>query len=124
MSDETRHSALTVPAGVNGLPELGGPWVAKGTLVYDRPHVQCCGEGHVVAAAQTVEQARRIAAAVRETAGIPTEALESGVIAQALDMIAEAFADPGCDGEEGLSEGMNCISCRAVRLLRAAGRRP
>jgi hypothetical protein len=42
--------------------------------------------------------------------------------APVLDLLAEAFAEPSCDGEEGLKDGLNCISCRAVALLKAAGR--
>jgi hypothetical protein len=70
------------------------------------------------------EDARRLAACWNACAGLPVEALEAGVVAQALDMIAEAFAEPSCDGEEGLKDGMNCVSCRAKRLLKAAGRGP
>jgi hypothetical protein len=52
------------------------------------------------------------------------EATGRSIAEEALDMIAEAFVEPSCDGKDGLSDGMNCISCRAVELLRKAGRRP
>jgi hypothetical protein len=63
------------------------------------------------------EWARRIVAAVNATATLPLDALESGVVAEALAMIEGAFADSGCNGEEP-----ECLSCKAAALLRRAGR--
>jgi hypothetical protein len=72
--------------------------------------------------------ARRIVAAVNACAGISTAALESGVVGELLSLVEDAFAEADCDGEEGLAtvEGvtLNCPSCKAVALLKRAGRLP
>jgi hypothetical protein len=60
---------------------------------------------------------RRIVAAVNSVAGVPSAALEAGLLARALDLLARGFLDDDCDGSE---EG--CPSCEARRLLRALGR--
>jgi hypothetical protein len=59
----------------------------------------------------------RAAVAVNSVAGIPSEALEAGLLSRALDLVAVGFLTDDCDGSE---EG--CPSCDARRLLKALGR--
>jgi hypothetical protein len=75
------------------------------------------------------EWARRIVAAVNATAGLPLDALEGGLVAEALAMIEGAFADSGCNGKEGIgivlddgTKAPDCLSCKAAALLKRAGR--
>jgi hypothetical protein len=82
-------------------------WDANGGVVICLPDLWPGGE----------EWARRIVAAVNATAGLPLDALEGGLVAEALAMIEGAFADSGCNGEEP-----ECLSCKAAALLKRAGR--
>jgi hypothetical protein len=70
-------------------------------------------EGH----SEGQANARRIVVAVNSVAGIPSAALEAGLLTRALDLVAVGFLTDDCDGSE---EG--CPSCEARRLLKALGR--
>jgi hypothetical protein len=63
--------------------------------------------------------ARRIVLAVNSVAGIPSAALEAGLLTKALDLLAAGFLTDACDGSEP-----GCPSCEARRVLRALGRCP
>jgi hypothetical protein len=62
---------------------------------------------------------RRIVACVNACTGIPSAALEAGLLTKALDLVAVGFLADECDGT---TEG--CPSCEARRLLKALGRVP
>jgi hypothetical protein len=67
------------------------------------------------------EDARRIVACVNACAGTPTEALEQGVLARALDILVEARPLPS---EQCLEYDRECLNCRWIEVLRSLGRLP
>ncbi len=62
------------------------PWYAVGQAVYD-------GSGEAVAAAATVDEARRIAAALNAVIGMPTEALEAWTLGSIQDPTNDLLAE-------------------------------
>ncbi len=62
------------------------PWYAVGRAVFD-------GTGEAVAAVATVEEARRIAAALNAVVGMPTEALEAWTLGSIQDPMNDLLAD-------------------------------
>lgn len=62
------------------------PWYAVGRAVFD-------GTGEAVAAVATVEEARRIAAALNAVIGMPTEALEAWTLGSIQDPMNDLLAD-------------------------------
>ncbi|MCA1612411.1 MAG: hypothetical protein ABR610_08435 [Thermoanaerobaculia bacterium] len=62
------------------------PWYAIGKAVFD-------GTGEAVAAVQSVEEARRIAAALNAVHGMPTEALEAWTLGSIQDPTNDLLAE-------------------------------
>lgn len=62
------------------------PWYAVGRAVFD-------GSGEAVAAVATVEEARRIAAALNAVVGMPTEALEAWTLGSIQDPTNDLLAE-------------------------------
>jgi hypothetical protein len=83
----------------------------------------CDATGHVLAFDYEMEKSERVraAACVNACAGIPTEALEAGVLRKALDLLKFGSIDESdpCQGDEP-----GCPECEAVNVLCALGRLP
>ena len=62
------------------------PWYAIGKAVFD-------GTGEAVAAVQSVEEARRVAAALNAVVGMPTEALEAWTLGSIQDPTNDLLAE-------------------------------
>ncbi len=62
------------------------PWYAIGKAVFD-------GTGEAVAAVQSVEEARRVAAALNAVMGMPTEALEAWTLGSIQDPTNDLLAE-------------------------------
>ena len=110
MSDEIKHS-----------PE---PWVIDDRD--GRPYAINAGREKVIVwggiacrATTGIDNARRIVACVNACAGIPTEALEAGALAQALDAAAAVLRAPA-EGRRWMRPEVDAI----YSTLRALGRLP
>lgn len=84
--------------------------------------VQRYESGHwVIGWGMPEADARRIVACVNACKGLSTEALESGALGKALDLLHQGFIpddpDDMCPGDD-----LRCPECQAVSILRALGR--
>ncbi|MEO8431220.1 MAG: hypothetical protein ABI592_06885 [Acidobacteriota bacterium] len=93
------------------------PWYAVGRAVFD-------GTGEAVAAVATVDEARRIAAALNAVVGMPTEALEAWTLGSIQDPMNDLLADlesvlaPAPEDERRQSERRQTDRRRAMTEVR------
>jgi hypothetical protein len=80
------------------------------------------GEGRLIAFSYDIEGANRdrIRACVNALAGIPTEALESGALAKALEVSAR-IAELHAAAVRNLHPYEDCGTCQLVAAMRALG---
>ncbi|SRR6266542_637318 len=98
------------------------PFYAVGKAVFE-------GSGEAVAAARSVEDARRIAAALNTAYGIPTEALEAWSIGSIQDPVNDVLAEiesvlapPSSEDRRGKDRRQNDRR-RAIHEVRIEGER-
>lgn len=125
---------MSEQSGAKGLDVASVDPGSPNTVRWGRT-TSCCGPGSPFAATQTPEEARRIAAALNATLGLPTEALESGALAKALDLLERGLDRIGfgcavCHGGSSWTEVEDVMTggithekgCELAAVLHALGR--